>query len=289
MYSPQINYNFDAIYNYNRPQPTTPVLYPHITPQQSYYVPVAPKPVLTQSIHNQTLQLLSKAAGMSSSILYRNVQNPPPYNPQYLAPQPVAPKVTPTTYNFDFSDRSWNMFNSQTHVHHHHHHGKENENKDDTGTRILVGLIGLAIAGTAAFFIGKAVAQGEDIEEENQSVEDLKIRWNINKVCYEGDYQASVEGLISRMDVLAQRNQTHRIHKIALLALTFIGGGTAVAGAVIGSSALIATAAAVGAVVTVAALFKLGYTCFSTRDQKDAEAIETKLSEISYMDPAVVI
>lgn len=280
-------YPISVTYDFN---PSAPPMvlpsYPVPQPQYSYYAPVAPKPVLTKAIHIQTEKLLAKASEMSASILYGNVQNPPSYNPQYL--QPVAPKTAPT-YNFDFSDKSWKMFNNETHVHHHHHHGEESDKKDDTGTRVLVGVIGLVVAGVAAFFIGKAIAQGEDAAEENQSVEDLKTRWDINKICYEADYQATVDSIIGRMDALSERNQTNRIHKIALLVFGFIGGGTAVAGAIIGSGALMATAGAIGAFVAIAALFKLGYTCFSTRDQKDAQAIEKNLIDLNYMQPAVVV
>jgi hypothetical protein len=152
-----------------------------------------------------------------------------------------------------------------------------------------VGLIGLVVAGAAAFFIGKAVAQGEEVEAENQSFADLKTRWSINKVCYDANYQVSVEGVISKMDALSQRNQTNRVHNIALLVFTFIGGGTAIAGAIIGSTPLMLTAVAIGAAVTIAGLFKLGYSCFSTRDQKDAHAIEKHLIDLQLMEPAVLV
>lgn len=90
------------------------------------------------------------------------------------------------------------------------------------------------------------------------------------------------------MDILAQRNQTNRTHKIALLVFSFIGGGTAIAGAIVGSTPLMLTAVAIGTAVSIAGLFKLGYSCFSTRDQKDAEAIERHLVDLSYMQPVVV-
>lgn len=281
-------------------QPSVPSLYPVLSPRYSAYVPVTPpKPLLTQAIHNQTLKLLAKASEMSTSILYGELPPPPPaYDPNMPPPpyipfpayqpqqaQPAAPRPAPTTYNFDFSDKSWRMFNNETHV---HHHGEESDKKDDTGTRILVGLIGIVAAGAAAFFLGKTIAQGEEVEVENQSFEDLKTSWNHNKMCYEANYQATVESIMSKADALSQRNQTNRTHKIALLVFGFIGGGTAVAGAIVGSSALMATAAAVGALVSVAALFKLGYACFSTRDQNDAESIERNLEDLRKMQLAVV-
>lgn len=171
----QINYNQyhqptmpqpSAPFLFPVPQPSAPPLYPMLQPQ--YYVPYQPQPILTQAIHNQTLNLLSKAAEMSNSILYRNVQNPAPYNSQFVHVQPVAPKAAPTTnYNFDFSDKSWKMFNNETHVHHHHHQGGGNsEKKDDTGTRILVGLIGLVAAGAAAFLLEKQLLKAKKLKQK---------------------------------------------------------------------------------------------------------------------------
>lgn len=291
----QINNNITNVINYNQynqnqsqnnqfqmEEPTAPPLYPDLNEKYSYY---PPRPPITQTIHNATLSLLSQAADVASSVLGEKNPDLDTYYSQYT-PQ-FTPKQAPTTYNFDFSNRSWNMFNSETHV----NHGEESGKKDDTGTRVLVGLIGLVAAGVTAFFIGKAIAQGEEAEAEKKSFKDLKNCWESNKCCYEADhadYQAVVDDIVLKTDTLLQRNQTNRIHKIALLVFGFIGGGTAVAGAIIGSGALMATAVAIGSIVSVAALFKLGYACFSTRDQKDAQAIESDLATLSRMQVIVV-
>lgn len=295
-HSPSIN--IDIKYNnyyeagvYEVPVPSAPPLeptplyptYPVITPNNYTYVPQyyqLPMPkVLTKAIHDETIKLLRKADEMSSTILYGKASRSASCDSVYY---PVAQKAAAPTYNFDFSDKSWKMFNNETHVHHHNYHNgnDSNEKKDDVGIRILVGVIGLIVAGITAFCIGKAMAENEDVQEENIEFEVVKGRWNVNKDCYAYDYQSTVDKIVLKVDALLQRQQTNRIHKIALLVFGFIGGGTAVAGALAGSATVMTVAAGIGACVIVAGLFKAGYACFSTRDQKDAQVIDRGLEEL---------
>lgn len=240
------------------------------------YQPQLPR--LTQAIHNQTLKLLDEASKVSTSILHGTVtQVSPQAQAHGPAAAPVAPQ--PQTHNY-FDLRTFSMFNSETHVHPDKSSPKE---KDDTGTRVFVGIVGLIFAGIAAFGLGKALAEGEDIEEEKISYEQLKHRWTVNKDSYGIDYQMAADGVIQRTDSILDRRAANRTYNIALVAFSFIGGAVAVGGALAGSNALMLTAAAVGACVTVLFLFKLGYNCFSTRDEKDARAIEIGLQNLRYI------
>lgn len=268
-----------------------PPLYPVYSPNYQPYVAIPfapPKPALTQTAHTDTEKLLAKASEVSESILNRPAPKLPPYNPQQ--PQVVRPVITKPAapvFNIDLSDRHWDMFNNKTEVHHHYHDGEDKDSKqkkDAAGIRLLVGVIGMTIALVTAFFIGKSVAQGEDEAEDQVGFDKLKKDWNFNKVCYEYDYQYAVEEVLIKTDAILQRKQTQRIHKIALLILSFITGGVAFTGALINSVALMIGAVALGAIIGVAALFKLGYTCFSTRDKKDAQAIENSLAELNQKD-----
>jgi hypothetical protein len=301
------HYNLDNLYPASAPPleneippaipPAYVPIYPHYPHLQSFdqasIVPtVPPRPNLTQTVHNDTKKLLAKAAEFSSAILGSSSSKQHSYSSQYQhqTVKPSVAKPAAPIFNIDLSDRHWDMFNSKTEVHHHYHNGerKNAEKTDNTGIRILVGVAGFTIALVAAFFVGKAVAQGEDVAEENIGFEKLKDRWKFNKACYEGDHQALVEEVISRTDTILQRRQINHTHKIALLVFAFISGGAGFAGALIGSTALMTAAVALGVIVSIAALFKLGYACFSMREKNDARAIEKNLAELQQKQLVIV-
>lgn len=274
-------------------QQTYPTQYP-----QTVHVPpsVMPPsmPLLTQAIHNATLGLLSKAHELTGSSLGQHIQRPPSYAPHANASHRVQPNSSAKQgsalmppVNIDLSDRSWKMFNHETHIH--HHDEKKDKEKDDKTTRVIVGLIGLIVAFATAFFVGKVMAEGEEVKEEASSFEELKGSWGLHKNCYGEDYRSLVDCVVKRADIFLQRKQTNRTHKVALLIFGLIAGGTAFAGALLGSGALMIAGAGIGATVSVVALYKLGYACFSKLDQEDAKAIDQALYELQQLPQPVVV
>lgn len=245
---------------------------------------------LTHEIHSETLKLLAKAAEMSGQILGKSTNYsfvPPIAHPISVSAEPAIMPASLPNIHLDLSDRSWKMFNHEKHVHHHHEKNEDEEKKDDRGLRILVGLVGFVVTGVAAFYIGKTIAQEETVQDENLTVEDLKTRWNGNQFYYPQDYRKAVNCVIQRTNVLTQRDQTNRMHKVALIIFSFLSGGTAVAGALIGSKVVMGIAAGMAAAVACGALIKLGYAYYSTRDRKDAEVIDENLKMLSKQAVAV--
>jgi hypothetical protein len=276
--------------------PPVPVYSNPVQPQPFVYlspqVMTPPKPILTRAIHDATLGLLSKANELTGAFLDRPTPRPPAYAPQAVHPVPVSKKgrsfMPPV--NIDLSDRSWHMFNNNQERHVHYHQGeKKDETKDDKTTRVIVGLIGLTVAFVTAFFVGKAVAEGEEAHEDASSFEELKDSWNTNKQYYDEGYRNLVDRVVKRMDGFLERKQTNRTHKIALLIFGLIAGGTAFAGALLGSGALMVTGAGIGAVASVIALYKLGYAFFSTLNKKDAQAIDDAMGQLWTLPPPVVV
>lgn len=280
--------------NYFNAAPPPPYAPGAATPQNNAPVPFAPpQRVLTQKIHDKTLELLTKADEQAANILGRTVVPLPAYTPQAAPPQGVhfAPPVNHApAVNIDLADRSWRMFNGgDTHVHHHYHNGNEEQEqeKDQTGLRIFVGIVGLAAALATAFFLGKAVAGQEDAEDETEHFEGLKTRWEMKKDLYEDDYQSNVDVIIQRMESIYTRHQNNRVHKIALLIAAFIAGGAAFAGALVASKVLMAAGVVIGACTAAVGLYKLGYYYWSNRETKDAQAIDKALDELKVM-PLVI-
>lgn len=257
----------------------------HATQYQAFEHPPAYtpyKPPLSQAVHNQTIKLMNFATQLSSPVQgSMKAHHASHLHAQNFA---AAPQMAKPSYNFDFSDKSVKLFNSETHVVHKNDDKTNAEKeKDNTGTRVLVGIIGLIGAGVAAFFLGKAAAVGEDAKEEKENFEDLKGHWNVHKDCYAADYQFEMSKVIRKAETCLKRKETNRIHKIALLAFSFISGAMAVTGAFLGSTGLMLGAAAVGSCVIIAALFRLGYNCYSNRDQKDVQAIQNAIGELQKM------
>lgn len=246
---------------------------------------------LTQSIHDKTQQLLSLADEQVAASLDRKLPAPPPYNPQaafHQQPQRGFSAPAPAI-NIDMSDRSWRMFNNESHVHHHHAVQENQEkDKDQTGLRILVGVIGLTVALATAFFLGKAVAGQEDEQDEKVNFDDLNTAWNSNQGLYPANYRSTVTRIVGKMESIYARKTTDRTHKFVLLTFALIAGGSAFAGALVASKVLMIAAVVIGGCTGAAALYKLGYSYFSKREQKDAEAIEKGLFELRAL-PSLVI
>lgn len=273
--------------------------------------PVYAKIVLSSEQHIQTDQLLSKAAQLADSILPRS--KPHAYNPYVVPPQaattqattPAAPstifsRVSPI--HLDLSDKSIRVLNNdtrnETHVHHQSQDQQseiEKQKQKEKNQRLIFGFIGVVIMATTAFFVGKAIAENEGIQKESssneQSFENLKKKWETNKICYDFNYINAVDDVLTPTEEILARAQTRRVHHMALLVLSFIAGTTAFTGALISSGPLMTASLAVGGCVGVVALFRLGYTYFSSLDQLDAEAIErafVKLNQLPVPQPVVV-
>jgi hypothetical protein len=254
-------------------------------PQVHYYAPQMP--LLSRAIHGQTESLLYRAAEVARSALGDeapvNANQAQPRGPVLRAQQ--EPRGASTVIAPIFVDNSVRMFNNQQPqvVHHHHHRGEEK--KDDSGNRVLVGVIGVVVALVAAFFIGKAAAQGEEAEDEMMSFEDLKNRWSINRGCYGVNYQCQVDQVVRNSDLLLQRKEANRKQNVALVVATFAAGIIAFVGALIASKALMVGSLIFGVAIAATALYKLGYSLWSKRDQKVGHAI---MNEIANLPPQLI-
>lgn len=249
----------------------------------AYVAPqAAPVHVLTPAVHYQTESLLAKATELASAILGHVdvyvVQNQPSAQPQYI-PQPVAP-VIPVHFHLGGGDRGFRMFNNETHVHHHYNNPAQDQEKSETNTRLLVGGLGLIAALVTIFFVGKAEAEKEELDDTVAQYEKLKGHWQNNRRCYDYTAQLYIDNIVDSTDRILDRKQTNKTHKIALLWLGFGSGSVAFVGAVLAIKALMVAAAIGGAAVGAVAIYKLGYACFSNRETKEAAAINTDISSL---------
>ena len=83
------------------------------------------------------------------------------------------------------------------------------------------------------------------------------------------------------MESIYKRHQNNRVHKIALLIAAFVAGGAAFAGALAASKVLMAAGVVIGACTAAVGLYKLGYSYWSNRETKDAQAIDKALNEVN--------
>ncbi len=245
----------------------------------------APVHVLTPDMHYQTESLLAKATELASAILGQVdlyvVQNHPApvFQPQYV-PQPAAPIIPVHLHLGGSRDRGFRMFNNETHIHHHYNNPAQDQEKSDTNTRLLVGGLGLIAAFVTIFFVGKAEAEKEELDDTVAQYEKLKGQWQINKMCYDYRAQEFIDNIVENTDRILDRKQTNKAHKIALLWLGFGSGGVAFVGAVLAIKALMAAAVIGGAAVGAVAIYKLGYACFSGREAKEAAAINMDIRSL---------
>lgn len=240
----------------------------------------------TSEMHNRTLELLDEARKISTRIL--QISSPTQSSGWFesVFSNFNTSGANRPAVNIDCSDRSFRMFNSETHVHnpstseHSSSKQKTKEKKDDSMQRIIFGVIGLIAFFTTAYFGGKAAAQGEELSDKIDTFEKLKNQWNDNRLSHYiryPYYAQHVDSVVSKAENILQRAKINRTHKLALLVFAFIAGSAAVAGSLIGSKPMMATAVVIASATAVAGLFKFAYTSFSKRDKNDAEIIQKKL------------
>jgi uncharacterized membrane protein HdeD (DUF308 family) len=265
--------------------------YPGYPTPHGYSQPASPLSYgPTLEMHQQTTNLLAKAGEIMTSVLNLG-QSPIAYQTPAGYVRPVA---SPFTFNFDFSDRSWNLFGgNKTEIHHHHHAvdrrtEKEKEKEKENRNRLVIGVVSGIAGCVLMFFLGKAYAQSEDIQDDILSYSHLKSQWNNNKRYYHSDYAAILDRVTFHVDRIMQRRESHKTHTIALLVFGLIAAGLGLAGAIFNTeeAKMARKAAVVLGVATIAlSLLKAGYNYFSNRDKKDALQIQAALSQTtSYAD-----
>jgi hypothetical protein len=252
----------------------------------SYYQPVPPPPVYVMStpeMNQQTTNLLAKAGEIMTSVLNTG-QSPIGYDKPAGYVRPVAP---PSIFNFDFSDRSWNLFGgNRTAVHHHHHAQdtrteKEREKEKERQDNLIIGVVSVVAGFALMFLFGKACAQNEDLKDDILGYSYLKSQWNQNKPYYNPAYASILDRVTYHVDRIMQRRESNKTHTMALLLFGLIAAGSGLVGAVFNIKEAKKGAVVLGVVTVALALFKAGYNYFSNRDKKDALQIQTALFETS--------
>lgn len=243
--------------------------------EQPYYYP--PMPVITSQMQRDTNKLLEKAGEIASSTVSNNRSTE--------RQETQREQTTSAPVFIDLSRRDYNILSSRTEVHHHHHHGDNNtERENENGTRALAIILGTIVAGVSAYFFGKFMAQNDDRQDDQDSFDSLKTKWFVNRNVYQQnrgeEYCEHIDNAIEKADWILAKQKTDRTHNIALAVLFLSTGLTAVVGGVVGSSALMATALVTGVAGSIFGLYKLGYACFSTKEQRAGEALQQELNAV---------
>lgn len=266
--------------------------YQNFNPNQNpYAMPYQQMPTLTLAMHQETTKLIDKMKDVVGSVLPASL--PLASNREWQTQRTAVPSIAVNPINFDFSRREYNLFSSKE-THHHHanptnypnaYDQREKERKKEAQNNFLIGILGFGVMAATAYFLGKNDAQNEESQEEEVSFEALKRSWTYNRPAYyaqAANLIGMIEDSINKVEGILARKQTERVHRTALLLLTFSAGALLGVGAIVGSGLLINSGYAVGAVTTIFALYKLGYNCFNNRNAKDAKIVENNLNALHY-------
>lgn len=231
--------------------------------------------------HEQTSALLDKANEIATSILEKKLHK----NEESSNKSTYFFNLS-NLFNFDFSDKSWNLFSSKkTEVHHHHYQADNKDNKEadkkeeakkeqnNVALRIFIGLGALLTSGYTAYKLGKTAAEGEIEEDQVKSFESLKSLWNVNRNLYVYQYMSKVDEIAGEVDSILKRKKSDRIHKIGFLSSGLVSSGLVLGGAIANSQALIATGLGLGSIVAIAGVFKIGHSFFRKSHQDMAQSI----------------
>lgn len=212
-------------------------------------------------------------------------------------------------YFFDFSNRSTSWFSRDTYVapvysdrsvevEETEEQEKRRKEKEETNTRIIIGVMALFAMVGSVFYIGKYMSKEFNRQEEEQlqrrlnekSFEALKINWEGNKKqrligireCFpeKDNYKTLVDQIVQCTDNILKGERRDYIHKMILLAGTFVAGTTAFAGAWTKSRTFMKAGVLMGIGVTIAAVFKLSYRYFSKSAENNAQAIFDKSEQL---------
>lgn len=264
----------------------------------AYVVPPVAQYVLDSETHNKTEELLRKANEEASAILGRRREELSPFNDcvsrQYQGYH--RPVVATAPVNITVVDNSWHSYGGwgwgwgwsrpQTVVHHHHYNNQAGNDRnqkgnDDTGVRILVGVVAFVVLGIGALMLGKAVAASENAQAKTETYAQLKYSWLNNKHRYPPQFRTTVDGIVEKVESIHKTQSRNRMVKTLLVISTLVAGGLAFYGAVAGAAAFMAAGTYVGGATLLVALFKLSYNAFSRKQINDAQAIDQGITALS--------
>jgi hypothetical protein len=258
---------------------------------------IAPQPlyptVKSEKIEKQTNKLLSQAGGIAMSILQKNNSRPEAESPDYkenktsITDKLIAVLAVLPSIFIDNSRHETNIFSKKKVYNVYEEQGNRGNNHEGI-IRLIVGLGAAALAAFGIYQAGKAMAQTEDLNEENMAFKERVKQWSVNKNLYAEDEQQKIDGIVNKAIAILERRKANKIFAIACLVTLVVAGVFALVGAIVASSKLMAFGAIVGVGAGLILLGKYAYDRFSRRDEKDAREIDRKLTKVlgpNYTDP----
>lgn len=171
----------------------------------------------------------------------------------------------------------------QYHVHHVPQHAQKEKEGPGDGLRILVGIAAAILGGFAIYKVGQIInhirGAGEELEENKQFQGRIRD-WNYGLMdAGQGDNAAirAMKTISEKRHSIFSRIKENAVLNLIIAISTVATAIFAIAGAVIGSWALLGLGLVSGLAVAGSFLFKMGYASSDKRDLKDAQVIKEQL------------
>jgi hypothetical protein len=172
----------------------------------------------------------------------------------------------------------------------HVHGGNSRGNRgSDAAGRVVVGVIAAIVAFVGSYFVGKSISQINDSNRELGEVKEFKGYIKSQKENYpDNPHISDIDKVRSIKEQIFTRNKTSAIAKLALTVSLVAGAILCVAGAVVASSALMATGGLLSFVSTCGILLRYGLENGSKSNKKDAEKILESVKHLKEADQVIL-
>ncbi len=158
---------------------------------------------------------------------------------------------------------------------------RNNNNKDDTGQRVVIGLIGAAVAGAAVYLLGGFISERSRIVEELNKITDFKTKIEFEALL--DPSHADLAGIKKVVDaehsIFSGINAQADI-KLALLVSAAVAGIFLTIGAIVASTPAMAVGGIVLFATMLGGLFNWSFSASNNNARKNAVAMNIALSAL---------
>ncbi|CRX39394.1 hypothetical protein [Estrella lausannensis] len=169
------------------------------------------------------------------------------------------------------------------HVHHNPQHARQEKEGPSDGLRWIVGLAAAVMGGFAIYKVGQIInhirAAGEELDENRQFQGRIRD-WNYSLIAQgQGDSAAlrALKTISEKRQSIFSRIKENAVLNLIIAISTVATAIFAIAGAVVGSWALLGLGLASGLAVAGSFLFKIGYASSDKNDVKDAQVLKEQI------------
>lgn len=198
----------------------------------------------------------------------------------------VNPPVT-----IDLADRSINVLSRGNETHTHIHEApksaeeiKAQKEKEENNNRVQMVVVGTLLAAISAFFVGKFMAESNQIEREIKDLDAANKKWIDIKFSVSNITSQVIEKIddsVSRAEEMLTRKKSNHQYKLIYVASLVVSAVLGIAGGLAGATNLALAGVALAITGSIIMIGRWSFQYYDKQDQQDINFIHKTLMGIT--------